>query len=134
MSLDPGDATVIGIRNDIVFDEFLPVARLAGGAPDCAVNPGPQRPGAADLRVPRRRLRHRAGDVFRQLGADPLPATLLYSCHVNISPQSPVEVNLPLINDLAFAFGALGITVPTSSQQRRRARRRHAVADQHPHG
>src|SRR4029078_12895575 len=44
----------------------------------------------------------------RQFGADPLPATLIYSCHVNISPQSPVEVNLPLTNAPHTAFGAPG--------------------------
>ena len=114
VSLDPGDATVIGIRNDIEFDEFLPVARI-GVAPDCNVNPG------LSALVPPTFECLDAGcttvraNVFRQFGADPLPATLIYSCHVNISPQSPVEVNLALTNATATAFGATGNALVTSN-------------------
>ena len=115
VSLDPGDQTVVGIRNDIVFDAFLPVARLGGGTPDCSINPGLSALVAPTFECLDDGCGTVRATVFRQFGADPLPATLLYSCHVNISPQSPVEVNLPLINDLASAFGAVGHTVPTSA-------------------
>jgi hypothetical protein len=45
------------------------------------------------------------GNIFRVFGANPLPATLLYSCHAIIAARSVG----------ATAFGATGSTLPTSS-------------------
>ena len=95
VSQDAGGTMVAGIQNDLAFDSVnTPVARTAGGQPDCAVNPainkngtvfGFQPPGCTGTACTAFRAL-----VFSFSNVDPLPdQAVLYSCKVNIAPGAP---------------------------------------------
>lgn len=114
VTLDPGDQTVIGAQNGIVFDTFLHPVVLSGNQPDCEVNPGLTGLASPAFICANPACTTITATVFKQLGAGSFTATLLYTCHVLVDANAPVDTTQGLIMQNATAYGPAGNPLATS--------------------